>query len=635
MKKINPKIFLVLFVILGIILLMLVLVATGTIKTSFFNPDEKPSKIINVASGKIDDWEFDPSKYEDMEFNSGMTFSTSAKSVAQFDTASVASSSAADSTIGFSTGGAKDIVNFRENIKKGYFPLESDITYEGVFYDYYFDTNNEEKEDKMFYPSLTEAVSPDPISGESQYYATVGLNSNIKESDFARKKLNVVVVLDISGSMGASIDNYYYDMNENNKETKTKMKLAEESVNVLIDELNEDDSFGMVLFDDAGYKAKPLNKVSKVDMEAIKNHILEIEDRGGTNFEAGYTIAQELFEDYKDTDPNEYENRIIVITDAMPNIGTTSKEGLLEMMEKSSNDKIYTTFIGVGLDFNTEVIKAITDVRGANYYAVNSEEAFKARMGEEFEYMVTPLVFDLDMSLESEIFEVEKIYGTDSLSSEKNNIMHVNTLFPSKSNDDGEVKGGVILLKLKLKDKSILDEIDRYDDERGKITIKVSYETRDGKKDSSEKSKIFDLTRIEYYGGGGIDKAIVLSRYVNLIKDWITYERSKDDRYLIKVPVGIIDWFEEPQDEIDWFNADAYTLYNYYYSENERTSVPLTLGNEYREIFGKFKEYLNYENEIRLKDDDINQEVEIIDEILKAPEKAEAERTNDYPEEEF
>lgn len=631
MKKINPKIFLVLFVILGIILLMLVLVATGTIKTSFLNPDEKPSKIINVASGKIDDWEFDPSKYENMELNSGMTFS-SAKSVAQFDTASVAAAPAADSTIGFSTGGAKDIVNFRENIKKGYFPLESDITYEGVFYDYYFDTNNEEKEDKMFYPSLTEAVSPDPISGESQYYATVGLNSNIKESDFARKKLNVVVVLDISGSMGAAIDNYYYDMNENNKETKTKMKLAEESVNVLIDELNEDDSFGMVLFDDAGYKAKPLNKVSKVDMEAIKNHILEIEDRGGTNFEAGYTIAQELFEDYKDTDPNEYENRIIVITDAMPNIGTTSKEGLLEMMEKSSNDKIYTTFIGVGLDFNTEVIKAITDVRGANYYAVNSEEAFKARMGEEFEYMVTPLVFDLDMSLESELFEVEKIYGTDSLSSEKNNIMHVNTLFPSKSNDDGEVKGGVILLKLKLKDKSILDEIDRYDDERGKITIKVSYETRDGKKDSSEKSKVFDLTRNEYYGGGGIDKAIALSRYVNVIKDWITYERSKDDRFLIKVPIGIIDWFDA--DENKEAN-DAYEEYMLIYSQNERKSVTLTLGNEYREIFGKFKEYLNYENEIRLKDNDINQEVEIIDEILKAPEKAEAERTNDYEEAEF
>ena len=620
MKKINPKIFLVLFVILGIILLMLVLVATGTIKTSFFNPDEKPSKIINVASGKIDDWEFDPSKYEDMEFNSGMTFSTSAKSVAQFDTASVASSSAADSTIGFSTGGAKDIVNFRENIKKGYFPLESDITYEGVFYDYYFDTNNEEKEDKMFYPSLTEAVSPDPISGESQYYATVGLNSNIKESDFARKKLNVVVVLDISGSMGASIDNYYYDMNENNKETKTKMKLAEESVNVLIDELNEDDSFGMVLFDDAGYKAKPLNKVSKVDMEAIKNHILEIEDRGGTNFEAGYTIAQELFEDYKDTDPNEYENRIIVITDAMPNIGTTSKEGLLEMMEKSSNDKIYTTFIGVGLDFNTEVIKAITDVRGANYYAVNSEEAFKARMGEEFEYMVTPLVFDLDMSLESEIFEVEKIYGTDSLSSEKNNIMHVNTLFPSKSNDDGEVKGGVILLKLKVKDENLLNEIQSYDDERAKINIKVSYETRDGKKDSSEKSKVFDLTRTEYYGGGGIDKAIALSRYVNVIKDWITYERSKDDRFLIKVPIGIIDWFDA--DENKEAN-DAYEEYMLIYSQNERKSVPLTLGSEYRDIFTKFKEYMNYEIENRIQDNTMKQEIEILDLILKAPEKEE------------
>jgi hypothetical protein len=43
-------------------------------------------------------------------------------------------------SIGFSAGGAKDINNFRDNIKNDYLPLPTDITYEGLFYDYYFET---------------------------------------------------------------------------------------------------------------------------------------------------------------------------------------------------------------------------------------------------------------------------------------------------------------------------------------------------------------------------------------------------------------------------------------------------------------------------------------------------------------
>ena len=36
----------------------------------------------------------------------------------------------AGDNMGFSVGGAKDIANFRENIKQGYLPLPTDITYE-------------------------------------------------------------------------------------------------------------------------------------------------------------------------------------------------------------------------------------------------------------------------------------------------------------------------------------------------------------------------------------------------------------------------------------------------------------------------------------------------------------------------
>ena len=411
----KSKLFLILLlvVIFTIAIICLVLMNIGIIPSVFETEKKlgkKTPKHSTTNLEKIDDWCYEP---EEIEYSTGLgLFNSKGTYSAVMDSASAVPNSAmSESTIGYSVGGAKDINNFRENIDKGYFPLESDITYEGIFYDYSFDTANskENESDKMFYPTYTTAISKDPISNQEEYYVSVGLNSNIKESDFSRKKLNLVLVLDISGSMSSSINNYYYDFNEeNNKEYKTKMKLAEESINVLLDQLDEEDSVGLVLFDDRGYLAKPLNLVGETDIEAIKEHVLEINAMGGTNFEAGYELANESFEKYGAGNQEEYENRIIVITDAMPNIGETSKDGLRKLMEDNVKKGIYTSFIGVGLDFNSEVVKNITDVKGANYYSVSSEEEFKTRMGEEFEFMVTPMVFDLNMDLEAEGFELSK-----------------------------------------------------------------------------------------------------------------------------------------------------------------------------------------------------------------------------------
>lgn len=48
-------------------------------------------------------------------------------------------------------------------------------------------------------------------AASSTGHGTVGLDSGIQASDFKRKKLNVVLVLDVSGSMGSPFDEYYYD----------------------------------------------------------------------------------------------------------------------------------------------------------------------------------------------------------------------------------------------------------------------------------------------------------------------------------------------------------------------------------------------------------------------------------------
>ena len=564
-------------IILIIILCISIIGAGGyLVYDKILNKDNKP---------KVDDWKYD-SRVASKDF--GIRNSSSGSSYgAAMD----------GGNIGFSTGGAKDINNFRENIKNGYFPIFTDITYNGLFYDYTFDTGQSDESKDLFSPSYSLAVSKDPISKQDELYMTVGLNSNIKESDFKRKKLNLVVVLDISGSMGSPFNRYYYDQFVgNDKETeddkKSKMQIANESVNILLDKLNDDDRFGMVLFESEAYLGKPLSLVKNTDMEKIKKHILDIKDVGGTNFEAGYTMGTDLYKDYMNINSNEYENRIIVITDAMPNYGNTSDKSLMDYVKENANKGIYTTFIGVGVDFNTKLIETISDSKGANYYSVHSSSEFKKRMGEEFEYMVTPLVFDLELNFDSNDYQIEKVYGTDTKDNSSNSIMKVNTLFPSKTND-GEVKGGVVLLKLKnIGNKN-----------NGEVNINVSYKDRRGISYNNSK-KVNINAQEEQYDNTGIRKAIVLTRYVNVLKNWILYERTGEKRFIILPKTGIIN--------CDYSNEEIKIMLG----ENERTSVNLSVSEEYKNLFKKIREYIINERN-NINDDTLNKEIEILDLLLK------------------
>ena len=153
-----------------------------------------------ISSGKGDDWAYSVAAEREDGGYGGIIPSMGVQSAAP--------KMMAESAIGFSVGGAKDIGNFRQNINNSFLPIPTDITYEGLFYDYYFDTGESEPCDKLFCPSYTQAISKDPISGKIDSYLAVGLNSGVQ--DFKRKKQNIVIVLDISGSMSSPFDQYYY-----------------------------------------------------------------------------------------------------------------------------------------------------------------------------------------------------------------------------------------------------------------------------------------------------------------------------------------------------------------------------------------------------------------------------------------
>ena len=537
-----------------------------------------------TQTGKVDDWQFHP---ESKDFLRGIT-----KSIQGGGAQPMAAKS---ESLGFAAGGAKDINNFRDNIDNNYLPIPTDIPYEGLFYDYYFDTGEKKECNELFCPSYSKAVTKDPLANETEYYMTVGLNSNLKREDFERKKLNIVLVLDISGSMSSGFSEYYYDRFGNKQEVenlteKSKMQAASESLSSLTEHLKEGDRLGVVLFNSNAYKAKPLNLVEKTDMDAIRNHILEVPAGGGTNMESGMNMATEMLQKYKNSDKTEYENRIVFLTDMMPNIGTTSKSGLLGKMKDNAKNGIYTTFVGIGVDFNTELVDAISKVRGANSFSIHSSEQFAQRMDKDFEYMVTPLVFNLTLEFDSDSYKIKKVYGSTAGEESTKRIMKVNTLFPSRKRE-GKTKGGIVLLKLE----KIGDGSD--------INLSVRYETREGKLKHTGAETDFE-EKERFFENSGIRKAVLLTRYADLMKNWIIYERSRVSTQEIPINATKIAESEGIEPPIIFPGLGKW----------ERQSVSLKVSGKYKDKIKRFLAHFEKEKQT-LDDGSLEKEIEILNKL--------------------
>lgn len=458
-------------------------------------------------------------------------------------------------TVGLAAGGATDIGNFRANIEAGYTPTPGAITTEGLFAEYYFETGGQTAAtDALFRPRYATGVSEHPLTGTQQHVLGVGLDSTLDTADFERPRLDLVAVLDVSGSMDAAFDAYYYDEDGRQRSATdadtTKIEAATRALCALTEQLHETDRLGVVLYNNRAHVAKPLREVAATDMDAIRGHIREVAAAGGTNMADGFEAARDLLQDAP-ADPDT-ERRIVFMTDMMPNRGVTGESALHERFAAAADEGIHTTFVGVGLDENADLATAIADVRGANHYFIHAPEEFERRLGAEFEYMVSPLVFDLQLELESETCEVAAVHGAPDGGP---GLQQATTLFPSPSTE-AETRGGIVLVELDVPDPD------------ASVDLVVSWEERDGQT-HTERVTVDLPSAGPSFDHDGLRKATALARLAETLQAWA---EAVHDR--------------EPTD--DWLLADGPT-------GQERESVPLRVPEPFDEQFATLHRYLQAE----------------------------------------
>jgi Ca-activated chloride channel family protein len=174
---------------------------------------------------------------------------------------------------------------------------------------------------------------------------------------------NLVFLIDVSGSMM----------------TADKLPLVKSSLKLLVDQLREQDKVSLVVY--AGNSGLALPSTSGADKQRIKDAIDALEAGGSTAGGAGIQLAYKVASENFSSKGN---NRVILCTDGDFNVGASSDDELVRMIEEKRKSGIYLTVLGYGTgNYQDAKMQKLADKGNGNHqYIDNISEAKKVLVNE-------------------------------------------------------------------------------------------------------------------------------------------------------------------------------------------------------------------------------------------------------------
>ena len=179
-----------------------------------------------------------------------------------------------------------------------------------------------------------------------------------------RPDVNLVFVVDTSGSM----------------DEESKIGLVRESLAVLVENLEDDDTVSIVTFDD---EAEPTLEPTPVGEDGeILDAIESLEAGGSTNLEGGlrlgYATAEDLVTD------EESLTRVVLLSDGVANVGETGPGSLVELIRDDADRGVKLVTVGFGLGgFNDALMEQVADDGDGFYAYVDTIDEAERLFGDE------------------------------------------------------------------------------------------------------------------------------------------------------------------------------------------------------------------------------------------------------------
>ena len=193
-----------------------------------------------------------------------------------------------------------------------------------------------------------------------------------------RPRLNLGLVLDRSGSMGGE-----------------KLEAVKRAATFAVHQMQASDRVGVTVFDDEVETIVPSTLAD--NSSAIARRIADIRCGGSTALHDGWMtgateVAAHLQEDGL--------NRVLLLTDGMANQGEKNPQRICEHVKGLAQRGVSTTALGVGDDFNEDLLQNMASAGDGNYYFIEGAADLEPIFAAELSGLMATLGRKVSLGLE-------------------------------------------------------------------------------------------------------------------------------------------------------------------------------------------------------------------------------------------
>lgn len=296
------------------------------------------------------------------------------------------SDSASDPPGNVGFGGAQDIGQFRNILEAGDIPGPGTLDAAGFFAEHYVSLPPADCDQPLCLQSML-AVGASWVDGSYQSTLAIALNTPVDPSTIERKPLDLVVVVDTSGSMSED----------------DRIGYVKSGLGLLIDALGPDDRLALVTYSSDVNLFQSLPVLDEgFDVEAWRVDMHEIvaglQAEGGTNIHAGLERGFQLARLAREDGAGRAQ-RVVLLSDGLATAGITDDASIIAMAEEYIESGIGLTTVGVGAEFNVELMRGLAERGAGNFYFLEDAEAVEEVFTEELDYFVEPLALSVTIEV--------------------------------------------------------------------------------------------------------------------------------------------------------------------------------------------------------------------------------------------